>query len=91
MIYKDGNTTSFEVEIKVIDYKTDRLEYFKTMQNRQKERIELFKKTKVLDELSPMEKHFQLSEMGRIVSFYDDVVKMLEADLNTPTEKGSER
>ena len=31
MIEKDGNTTSFKFEIKVIDYKTDRLEYFKTI------------------------------------------------------------
>ena len=67
-----------EFKIDVITYEQSRLAYFKELQNRQKKRFEQFEKSSALKELSPQEKHCQLSQMGEILQYYDDIVKMLE-------------
>ena len=75
-----------ECRIEVITYEQSRLEYFKELQIRQKKRFEQFEKSSAIKELPPQERHYQLSQMGEVLQYYDDIVKMLEADLRTPPE-----
>lgn len=75
-----------ECRIEVITYEQSRLEYFKKLQSRQKKRFEQFEKSSAIKELPPQERHYQLSRMGEVLQYYDDIVKMLEEDItNTPT------
>lgn len=67
-----------ECRIEVITYEQSRLEYFKELQNRQKKRFEQFEKSSAIKELPPQERHYQLSKMGEVLQYYDDIVKMLE-------------
>lgn len=67
-----------DMEIKVITYEESRLNYFK-----QKRKIEIAKynrleKSKGFKELPPMEQHRLLSEIGERISYWNDIVKMLE-------------
>lgn len=86
IIEKDGDRTTVRAEIKLSTYKEERLAYFKFMQRKQKQKLEHLEKSKL--RISPMERFIELSEAGMILSFYDDVVKMLEDDFTTPTDKG---
>lgn len=74
------------VEIKVISYEEARLSYFKELQERQKKRFEQFEKSSAIKELPPQERYYQLSKMGETLQYYDDVVKMLEADVVPKSE-----
>ena len=67
-----------DIKIEVITYEQSRLAYFKKLQSRQKKRFEQFEKSSVIKELPPQERHYQLSKMGEVLQYYDDVVKMLE-------------
>lgn len=73
-----------ECRIEVITYEQSRLEYFKELQNRQKKRFEKFKKSSAIKELPPQERYYQISKMGEVLQYYDDIVKMLE-DCGTHT------
>lgn len=75
-----------ECRIEVITYEQSRLEYFKELQNRQKKRFEEFKKSSAIKELSPKERYYQISKMGEVLQYYDDIVKMLE-DCGTHTKR----
>lgn len=74
------------VEIKVISYEEARLSYFKELQERQKKRFEQFEKSSAIKELPPQERYYQLSKMGEVLQYYDDIVKMLEADVVPKSE-----
>ena len=80
-----------ECRIKVITYEQSRLEYFKELQNRQRQRFDGFKKSSAIKELSPQERHYQISKMGEVLQYYDDIVKMLEDCARTPKERGEEQ
>lgn len=67
-----------ECRIEVITYEQSRLEYFKELQSRQKKRFENFERSNAIKELPPQERHYQLSKMGEVLQYYDDIVKMLE-------------
>lgn len=73
-----------ECRIEVITYEQSRLEYFKELQNRQKKRFEKFEKSSAIKELPPQERYYQISKMGEVLQYYDDIVKMLE-DCGTNT------
>lgn len=77
-----------EYRIEVITYEQSRLEYFKELQNRQRKRFERFKKSSAIKELSPQEKYYQISKMGEVLQYYDDIVKMLEDCARIQKEKG---
>lgn len=67
-----------QMQIKVITYEESRLVYFK-----QKRKIEIAKyksmeKSKGFKELPKMEQHRLLSEIGERISYWNDIVKMLE-------------
>ena len=66
------------MEIKVITYEESRLMYFKDKRDMEIKRYEQFKKSKALKELPPMEQHRMLSEIGERISYWNDIVKMLE-------------
>ena len=66
------------MEIKVITYEESRLEFFKAKRDIDVKRYEQFKKSKALQELPPMEQHRLLSEIGERISYWNDIVKMLE-------------
>jgi D-mannonate dehydratase len=80
-----------DVKIEVITYEQSRLAYFKELQSRQKKRFEQFEKSSAIKELPPQEKHYQLSKMGEVLQYYDDIVKMLEDYTLTPKERGGEK
>ena len=73
-----------EYRIGVITYEQSRLEYFKELQNRQRKRFEGLQKSSAIKELSPQEKYYQISKMGEVLQYYDDIVKMLEDCARTP-------
>lgn len=77
-----------EIRIEVITYEQSRLAYFKELQSRQKKRFEQFEKSSVMKELSPQERHYQLSKLDEVLQYYDDIVKMLEDCTRTPKERG---
>lgn len=70
-----------DVRIEVVTYEQSRLAYFKELQSRQKKRFEQFEKSSALKDLPPQERHSQLSQMGEVLQYYDDIVKMLETDV----------
>ena len=70
-----------DVRIEVVTYEQSRLAYFKELQSRQKKRFEQFEKSSALKELPPQERHNQLSQMGEVLQYYDDIVKMLETEV----------
>lgn len=67
-----------DMEIKVITYEESRLEFFKTKRDMEIKRYENFKKSKSIAELPPMEQQRMLSEIGERISYWNDIVKMLE-------------
>ena len=66
------------MEIKVITYEESRLNYFKQMRKVQVARYKNLKKSEGFKELPPMEQHRLLSEIGERISYWNDIVKMLE-------------
>ena len=78
-----------DIKIEVITYEQSRLAYFKELQSRQKTRFERFEKSSAIKELPMQERHYQLSKMGEVLQYYDDVVKMLE-DCTSTKEGGAE-
>lgn len=76
-----------EYRIVVITYEQSRLEYFKELHNRQRKRFERFKKSSAIKELPPQERYYQISKMGEVLQYYDDIVKMLEDCARTQKEK----
>ena len=80
-----------ECRIEVITYEESRLAYFKELRSRQKKRFEQFEKSSAIKELPPQERHYQLSKMGEVLQYYDDIVKMFEDCTRTPKERGGEK
>ena len=66
------------MELKVITYEESRLMYFKDKMDMEIKMYEKLKKSKTLKELPPMEQHRMLSEIGERISYWNDIVKMLE-------------
>ena len=64
--------------IKVITYEESRLVYFKDKRDMEVKRYEPFIKSKSFEELPKMEQHRILSEIGERISYWNDIVKMLE-------------
>lgn len=73
-------------ELKVITYKEERLGFFADQRKIVQKRYNLLEKAITPDEPYLSERRQMLSDCGRELSFYDDVVKMLEEDLRTPKE-----
>lgn len=68
--------------IKVITYEESRLEFFKIKRDIEFANYERFKKSGALNELPPMEQHRMLSEIGERISYWNDILKMLEEKVN---------
>ena len=66
------------MELKVITYEEIRLEFFRQKRDMEVKRYEQFVKSKSLAELPKMEQHRMLSEIGERISYWNDIVKMLE-------------
>lgn len=66
------------MEIKVITYEESRLNYFKQKRKVQVAMYKNLQKSKGFKELPPMEQHRMLSEIGERISYWNDIVKMLE-------------
>ena len=70
------------MEIKVITYEESRLEFFRQKRDMEVKRYEQFVKSKSLAELPKMEQRRMLSEIGERISYWNDIVKMLEEKEN---------
>lgn len=75
-------------ELKLIKYKEERLIYFTDQRKLIKKRYDRLEKAIKPDEPYLSERRQFLSDLGRELSFLNDVIKMLEDDLRTPKERG---
>ena len=66
------------MEIKVITYEESRLEFFRQKRDMEVKRYERFVKSKSLAELPTSEQNRMLSEIGERISYWNDIVQMLE-------------
>lgn len=78
-------------ELKLITYKEERLIYFTDQRKLIKKRYDRLEKAIKHDEPYLSERRQFLSDLGRELSFLNDVIKMLEDDLRTPKEIGGEK
>lgn len=78
-------------ELKLITYKEERLIYFTDQRKLVKKRYDRLEKAIKPDEPYLSERRQFLSDLGRELSFLNDVIKMLEDDLRTPKERGGEK
>lgn len=78
-------------ELKLITYKEERLMYFADQRKLVQKRYDRLEKAIKPDEPYSSERRQFLSDLGRELSFLNDVIKMLEDDLHTPKERGGER
>lgn len=78
-------------ELKLITYKEERLIYFTDQRKLIKKRYDRLEKAIKPDEPYLSELRQFLSDLGRELSFLNDVIKMLEDDLRTPKERGGEK
>lgn len=73
-------------EIKVVSYKDERLEFFENQRRAVQKRYDRLEKTIDPDEPYLSERRELLSDCGRELSFYNDVIEMLEADVIPKSE-----
>lgn len=78
-------------ELKLITYKEERLIYFTDQRKLVKKRYDRLEKAIKPDEPYLSERRQFLSDLGRELSFLNDVIKMLEDDLRTPKERGEDK
>ena len=78
-------------ELKLITYKEERLIYFTDQRKLVKKRYDRLEKAIKPDEPYLSERRQFLSDLGRELSFLNDVIKMLEDDLRTPKERGADK
>lgn len=71
------------MEIKVITYEESRLEFFKNELKMSRKKLELVQRRRTMDRVEKMR---MLGDAGAEVSYYEDVVKMLE-EKEKPNEK----
>ena len=77
-------------ELKLITYKQERIIYFADQRKLVQKRYDRLEKAIKPDEPYLSERRQFLSDLGRELSFLNDVIKMLEDDLCTPKEMGVE-
>lgn len=71
------------MRIKTVTYEEDRLCYFSEQRKIVLKRYNRLKRTKSLMISSSDELDDQLSDLGRELSFYNDVIEMLEKDIKS--------
>lgn len=69
------------MEIMFISYEESRLYFFKQERDRAAKRYERISKSKDLVKLPKKEQHRLLSDFGIILSYWNDIVKMLEDNM----------
>lgn len=69
------------VEIKEIPYKNDRLGFFVDQRRAVQKRYDRLEKAITSDEPYMSERRQFLSDCGRELSFYNDIIEMLEEDM----------
>lgn len=74
------------VEIKEVSYKDDRLRYFADERNKVQKRYNKLEKAIKPNDLYLSESGQLLGDCGRELSFYNDVIKMLEDDFTSKSE-----
>lgn len=67
------------MELKVITYEESRLEFFKNELKMSRKKLELVQRRRTMDRVEKMR---MLGDAGAEVSYYEDVVKMLEEKPN---------
>ena len=77
-------------ELKLVTYKEERLIYFTDQRKLVQKRYDRLEKAIKPDEPYLSERRQILSDLGRELSFLNDVIKILEDDLCTPKERGGE-
>ena len=77
-------------ELKLITYKQERLIYFADQRKLVQKRYDRLEKAINPDEPYLSERRQFLSDLGRELSFLNDVIKILEDDLRTPKERGED-
>lgn len=63
------------MELKVITYEESRLEFFKNELKMSRKKLELVQRRRTMDRVEKMR---MLGDAGSEVSYYEDIVKMLE-------------
>jgi hypothetical protein len=63
------------MELKVITYEESRLDFFKNELKMSRKKLELVQRRRIMDRVEKMR---MLGDAGAEVSYYEDVVKMLE-------------
>lgn len=66
--------------IRAISYKESRLEHFKAMRERRKKSLHWWKYQKPYKQYYPQTIQETCSELGREISYLDDVIEMLEKE-----------
>ena len=66
------------MEIKVITYEESRLEFFRQKRDIEQKYYDGFIKSQRFKSLPPSEQELALSEIGERISYWNDIVKMLE-------------
>lgn len=64
--------------IKVITYEESRLEFFKQKRDIEQKHYDSFIKSQRFKSLPPSEQELALSEIGERISYWNDIVKILE-------------
>lgn len=78
------------VEIKEISYKDERLGFFADQRKLVQKRYDRLEKQIKPDEPYTSERREFLSDLGRELSFYNDVIEMLENDVVPKSKEGAE-
>lgn len=78
------------MEIKEISYKDERLGFFADQRKLVQKRYDRLEKQIKPDEPYTSERREFLSDLGRELSFYNDVIEMLENDVVPKSEEGAE-
>ena len=70
------------MELKVITYEESRLEFFRQKRDIEQRYYDSFIKSQRFKSLPPSEQELALSEIGERISYWNDIVKMLEEKEN---------
>ena len=70
------------MELKVITYEESRLEFFRQKRDIEQKYYDSFIKSQRFNELPHSEQELALSEIGERISYWNDIVKMLEDKAN---------
>lgn len=79
------------IKLEVVAYECERLAFFAKQRKFVQKKYDRLEREIKPDEPYLSERRQDLSDLGRVLSFYNDVIKMLEDDICTPKERGADK